>query len=116
MRVLRVRYDDERIFYAALHQTADEQGGQKLEVQCLNKELGLEGLIPLQQVQVLPPVMPTKVVCIGLNYKKHAEEMGKQLPDEPLLFLKPPTAIIGSGQHIICREMWAGWIMKVNLS
>lgn len=100
MRVLRVRYND-RIFYAALHQTADDQGGQKLEVQCLNKELGFDELIPLQQVQVLPPVMPTKVVCVGLNYKQHAEEMNKALPDEPMLFLKPPTAIIGSGQQII---------------
>lgn len=100
MRVLRVRYND-KVFYAALHQSADGQGGQKLEVQCLNKELGFNDLIPLQQVQVLPPVMPTKVVCVGLNYKKHAEEMGKPLPDEPMIFLKPPTAIIGSGQPII---------------
>ncbi len=72
-----------------------------MEVYCLNKELGIEDLIPLPQVQVLPLVMPTKVVCVGLNYKKHAEEMNKPLPDEPLLFLKPPTAIIGIGQPII---------------
>src|SRR5688500_18820013 len=45
--------------------------------------------------QVLAPVVPSKIVCVGLNYKDHAAEQGKPLPAEPLLFLKPSTAVIG---------------------
>ena len=45
--------------------------------------------------QFLPPVMPSIVVCIGLNYKDHAAEMNKKLPAEPLVFLKPQSSVIG---------------------
>lgn len=48
----------------------------------------------------LPPVVPSKIVCVGLNYHHHAEEMGKEIPDEPLIFLKPPTALIAHGDAI----------------
>jgi 2-keto-4-pentenoate hydratase/2-oxohepta-3-ene-1,7-dioic acid hydratase in catechol pathway len=51
-------------------------------------------------VRLLAPVRPTKVVCIGLNYQHHADEMDKSIPDEPLMFLKPPSAVIGPGQAI----------------
>ncbi|MEP7118619.1 MAG: fumarylacetoacetate hydrolase family protein [Acidobacteriota bacterium] len=43
----------------------------------------------------LAPVMPSKVMAIGLNYKDHAAEMGKAIPEEPLLFIKPPSSVIG---------------------
>ena len=57
-------------------------------------ELGDE--IPAgESLRFLAPVQPSIVVCIGLNYKDHAAEMKKKLPDEPLVFLKPPTAVIG---------------------
>ena len=49
---------------------------------------------------VLAPVRPSKIVCVGLNYKDHAGEVGKALPPEPLLFLKPPSAVIGPGEPI----------------
>jgi len=48
-----------------------------------------------------PPCTPTKIVGVGLNYRAHAREMGKPLPGEPLLFLKPPSAVIGSGTPIV---------------
>jgi 2-keto-4-pentenoate hydratase/2-oxohepta-3-ene-1,7-dioic acid hydratase in catechol pathway len=48
-----------------------------------------------------PPVMPSKIVAVGLNYRDHAIEMNKPLPEEPLLFLKPPTAVIGPGEVIV---------------
>src|SRR5262245_22527280 len=47
------------------------------------------------------PRMATKIVGVGLNYRAHAEEQGKPVPDEPLLFLKPPSAVIGPGQAIV---------------
>jgi 2-keto-4-pentenoate hydratase/2-oxohepta-3-ene-1,7-dioic acid hydratase in catechol pathway len=46
-------------------------------------------------------VRPSKIVCIGTNYRAHAVEMGKPLPDEPLLFMKPPSALIGPGEAIV---------------
>jgi len=54
----------------------------------------------VQPGRVLSPVTPSKVVAIGLNYKDHAAEMNKPLPAEPLMFMKPSTAVIGPGDAI----------------
>ncbi|WP_135819598.1 fumarylacetoacetate hydrolase family protein [Halostella litorea] len=51
-------------------------------------------------VDVLPPSEPSKIVCIGRNYAKHAEERNEEVPDRPLLFLKPPNAVAGHGDEI----------------
>lgn len=50
--------------------------------------------IPLAQASLLPPVQPSKIVCIGRNYREHAAELGHQIPQEPLLFFKPPSALL----------------------
>ncbi len=55
----------------------------------------------MNEVNILPPVQPTKVVCVGLNYRDHAEELNMDLPEEPILFLKPPTTVIGHEDRII---------------
>lgn len=52
-------------------------------------------------VRLLPPVSPSKILCVGLNYRRHAEEMGKEIPEEPLFFLKPPTAVVGPDEPIV---------------
>jgi 2-keto-4-pentenoate hydratase/2-oxohepta-3-ene-1,7-dioic acid hydratase in catechol pathway len=57
--------------------------------------------IPLAGAAMLAPVAPSKIVCVGLNYRAHAVEMGHPLPAEPVLFLKPPTACIGPGEPIV---------------
>jgi 2-keto-4-pentenoate hydratase/2-oxohepta-3-ene-1,7-dioic acid hydratase in catechol pathway len=57
--------------------------------------------IHLTQVQIVAPVAPSKIVCVGRNYKDHAAELGNPMPPEPLLFLKAPSAIIGSGETIV---------------
>jgi 2-keto-4-pentenoate hydratase/2-oxohepta-3-ene-1,7-dioic acid hydratase in catechol pathway len=58
--------------------------------------------ISLDDVTLLAPLLsPPKIVCLGLNYKDHAEEQGKDVPDEPILFMKPRTAIIGHEQPIV---------------
>jgi len=54
-----------------------------------------EGIVPLSAAQLLSPVIPTKIVCVGINYREHAREMGHHLPKEPVIFLKPPTSING---------------------
>ncbi|RJE49327.1 MULTISPECIES: fumarylacetoacetate hydrolase family protein [unclassified Dehalobacter] len=55
----------------------------------------------LEDVQLLAPVEPSKVLCIGLNYRDHAIEFGKPIPAEPLLFLKPSTSVIGPEENIV---------------
>ena len=58
--------------------------------------------ISLDDITLLAPVLsPPKIVCLGLNYKDHAKEQGKDIPDEPIIFMKPRTAIIGPDQPII---------------
>jgi 2-keto-4-pentenoate hydratase/2-oxohepta-3-ene-1,7-dioic acid hydratase in catechol pathway len=47
------------------------------------------------------PFVPSKIVCVGRNYREHAAELGNKMPDEPLLFLKAPSAIIASGEDIV---------------
>lgn len=49
--------------------------------------------VKLEDVELLAPTEASKIVCVGTNYRKHAQEMGKPLPEEPLLFLKPPSAL-----------------------
>ena len=50
---------------------------------------------------LLPPVMPSKIVCVGRNYAEHAEELGNVAPSEPILFLKPPSALLAPGGTIV---------------
>ncbi len=57
--------------------------------------------IPLAEARLLAPVTPSKIVCVGRNYTEHAAELGNKMPDEPLLFLKAPSAVIASGEDII---------------
>jgi 2-keto-4-pentenoate hydratase/2-oxohepta-3-ene-1,7-dioic acid hydratase in catechol pathway len=55
---------------------------------------------PFTEVRLLAPLIPSKVVCVGRNYIEHAEELGSDVPEEPLLFMKPSTAVIGPGDAI----------------
>jgi len=55
----------------------------------------------LANVKLLAPVAPSKVVCVGRNYAAHAAELGNDVPKEPLIFLKPPSSIIGTGDAIV---------------
>ncbi len=54
----------------------------------------------VDEVDVLPPTEPSKVVCVGRNYVAHAEEMDDDVPDRPMLFLKGPNAVAGHGDHV----------------
>jgi len=56
--------------------------------------------VPLNEAKLLPPARPTKIVCVGRNYRKHAEEMGEEVPPEPGLFLKAPNALAAPGAAI----------------
>ena len=50
---------------------------------------------------LLPPAVPTKIVCIGRNYADHAKELGNEAPSEPIVFLKPPSALLAPGGTIV---------------
>jgi 2-keto-4-pentenoate hydratase/2-oxohepta-3-ene-1,7-dioic acid hydratase in catechol pathway len=59
----------------------------------------------LSDVKLLSPCVPSKIVCLGVNYRSHAGEMNAQIPRSPLIFLKPPSAVIAPGDNIIYPEM-----------
>jgi 2-keto-4-pentenoate hydratase/2-oxohepta-3-ene-1,7-dioic acid hydratase in catechol pathway len=59
------------------------------------------GAVDLAAVRLLPPCAPSKIVCVGKNYAEHAREMGNEPPAEPLLFLKPPSALSASGDPVV---------------
>jgi len=69
------------------HSFADFEQGDKAE-------------IPLSAVRLLAPVEPSKIVCVGRNYREHAKELNHPIPTEPLFFLKPPSSVIGAGDEI----------------
>lgn len=56
--------------------------------------------VQLSKAKLLAPVTPTKIVCVGRNYRAHAAELGNDIPAEPLLFFKPPSSIIGPNDTI----------------
>lgn len=85
----RFRYESE-IFYG-------EVKGDRINV---NRGLYSDTFL-LSELQLLPPTQPSKIICVGLNYRDHARELNMQVPDEPVLFLKPPSAVIGALGNII---------------
>jgi 2-keto-4-pentenoate hydratase/2-oxohepta-3-ene-1,7-dioic acid hydratase in catechol pathway len=96
MRFVRVRHGDIEYFArivdeatARLYTAAPWAGGAETD-----------RLVPLARAELLAPVTPTKIVCVGRNYRAHAKELGNEVPEEPLLFLKPPSAVIAPGAPI----------------
>ncbi|HEY6350999.1 MAG TPA: fumarylacetoacetate hydrolase family protein [Candidatus Angelobacter sp.] len=61
--------------------------------------------VPLASATLLAPVQPSKIVCVGRNYLDHAKELGNQPPPEPLIFLKPPSAVIAAGEKILLPKL-----------
>jgi 2-keto-4-pentenoate hydratase/2-oxohepta-3-ene-1,7-dioic acid hydratase in catechol pathway len=67
----------------------------------VSESIAPDGSLDLELVKFLPPVTPSKVVCVGRNYAEHAAELGNKVPKEPLLFLKAPSSIITNGEAIV---------------
>ncbi len=70
----------------------------------------------LADVQLLTPVEPSKIICIGLNFKDHAAEIGQNTQDEPLMFFKPPSALIASGEQIVIPQQTSKAELEVELA
>jgi 2-keto-4-pentenoate hydratase/2-oxohepta-3-ene-1,7-dioic acid hydratase in catechol pathway len=97
MRLVRFRFGD------AIATGIVERGSDHVQVlrgTFFEDPLPTGEQIPLDDVRLLAPVLPSKVVCVGKNYAAHAAEFGMEVPEEPLLFLKPSTAVIGPGDPI----------------
>lgn len=61
--------------------------------------------VDFEGLEILAPAEPTKIICVGLNYSDHAAEMKAELPEEPLIFMKPTTAILDPGKSIRCPRV-----------
>jgi len=96
MKIFRFRYRNKILWGVLKEENIYPLRGSIFE------DFRIEGKgVPIGSVSLLPPVVPSKIVAVGVNYKDHALEMGRPLPEEPLLFLKPPSAVIGPNEEII---------------
>jgi len=73
-------------------------------VKCIDPLTVSNETYPKEALKILSPVKPSKVICVGLNYKDHANELKLEIPKTPVLFLKPPTCVIGHMENIIYPE------------
>lgn len=64
-----------------------------------------ESVVPWPKVQLLAPVIPTKVICVGKNYEDHAAELGGETPDSPLIFMKPATSVVGPDGPVVHPDL-----------
>ncbi len=97
MKIVRVHSERDDIVYGAvepegirLHRGSPFVAWEPTEV-----------VVPITEARLLAPVLPTKVVAVGKNYVDHAAEMSSEVPDEPIIFLKPATSVIGPGARIV---------------
>ena len=97
MRLVRFRVGD-RIATGAIERGSDEV--RVLKGTFFEDPVPTGETVPLDDVHLLAPVLPSKLVCVGRNYAAHAAEFGMDVPEEPMLFLKPSTAVIGPGDPI----------------
>jgi 2-keto-4-pentenoate hydratase/2-oxohepta-3-ene-1,7-dioic acid hydratase in catechol pathway len=97
MRLVRFRFGD-RIATGAID--AGSEDIRILRGTFFDDPIPTGEQVPLADVRLLAPVLPSKAVCVGKNYAAHAAEFRMEVPDEPLLFLKPSTAIAGPGDPI----------------
>lgn len=78
------------------------RGNPFAQLKCLGNSSTLDGSIyKLDEVRLLAPCLPSKIVCLGLNYRSHAEETRLPIPSVPLIFLKPSTAVVGPDAKIM---------------
>jgi 2-keto-4-pentenoate hydratase/2-oxohepta-3-ene-1,7-dioic acid hydratase in catechol pathway len=97
MRLVRFRFGD-RIATGAIEDGADAV--RVLRGTFFEDPVPTGEEIPLDDVRLLAPILPSKVVCVGKNYAAHAAEFGGEVPEEPLIFLKPSTSVSGPGDPI----------------
>ena len=96
MRIVRYQTAEEQPRYGWI---LDDKVGE-IEGSLFGQYRRAEAELYLSDVKLLPPVQPSKIICVGRNYVAHAQEHDAEVPDLPLLFLKPPSSIIGPGETV----------------
>ena len=104
MRIARYSFDGE-VSFGVVESSVDESGAGAGQVAQIAGhpfgEIQFTGQrVALAEIKLLAPVLPSKVVAIGRNYAEHAAELGNEVPERPLIFLKPSTSVTGSGSTI----------------
>lgn len=98
MKYGRFMYGNNEIGYGCLH----EEKIQLLDKNFLDPLSHLTNTwLSIEEVTLLAPVQPSKVICVGLNYALHIKEMNHSLPEDPVIFMKPTTSVIGPNAEII---------------
>lgn len=97
MRIVRYQINGEAPKYGWL---LDEKVGE-IQGDLFGQYRRRDAKTPLADVKLLPPCEPTKILCVGRNYVEHAKELGNEVPKVPLIFMKPPSAIISDGETIL---------------
>ncbi len=97
MRFVRFQQGEETPRFGWLH----ENKIGEIEGDLFGAYKRLKAEIPLKDVRLLAPSMPSKIICVGRNYVEHAKELGNEVPKMPLIFLKPPSSVIASGETIL---------------
>ncbi|MEE8358018.1 MAG: fumarylacetoacetate hydrolase family protein [Candidatus Hydrothermarchaeales archaeon] len=99
MKIARFKTEDKRSYYGTIN------GDEIKVINGLNNLKTTGETYQLKEVKLLAPTNPSKIICIGLNYIDHARELKLSLPEEPLIFLKAPTAVIGPNDNIKYPKM-----------
>jgi len=99
MKIVRFKIEDERSCYGTI------SGDEIKVINSLNNLKTTGETYQLNEGQLLAPTNPSKIICVGLNYIDHARELKLSLPEEPLIFLKPSTAVIGPNAKIQYPKM-----------
>jgi 2-keto-4-pentenoate hydratase/2-oxohepta-3-ene-1,7-dioic acid hydratase in catechol pathway len=97
MRFVRYQYKDDMVKYGWLHESLIGP----LEGSLFGEFQRQEANLSLDQVRLYPPIIPGKIICVGRNYTAHAKERNVEVPEVPIIFLKPQSAIIAHGDPII---------------
>ena len=96
MKIARYRHED-----CIQFGKVEDQMLRALEGDIFGEYHETDTLVPISEVTVLTPTIPTKIVCVGQNYRGHIQELGVPIPKEPVIFLKPPCCLISTGEPII---------------
>ena len=101
MRFIRYQTEREPARYGWLLETPEGSFVGPVEGTPLGGFRRLDAYLPIEAVTFLAPVLPGKIICVGRNYVAHAREHAAEVPEIPMLFLKPPSAVIGPNEAII---------------
>ena len=94
MKIVRI-HTDEGISYGGV----EPEGVRLYQGSPLVAWEPTEVVVPFAEAHLLAPVFPTKVVAVGRNYVAHADETGSEVPNDPIIFIKPATSVIGPGHR-----------------